>query len=1238
MGRTENGVENTRKKIGVIISETEDDFHLRAMHYLQKELFRHDMDILIFTTLCRHGMNEDFASAECAIYDVMNLDVLDGIIVFPHSLHLRQHWDMLERLKREFHKPMITVEGAVDGLPCVPFSEDEGMRQMVEHLVTVHGAKRIEHVSVEDEENVYFQLLQRNFLEALRQLELPVTDHTVHYGDGWIFSGNSLVQEMLEQPGGLPDAVVCCNTEGAAALIVALERRGCRVPEDIIVVGYGIPRGESAEELRITTVDRNPKEMAAAAVKKLVAMIEEREEAISLAGGCCYLLPGYSCGCSHDILRSYSRHLLRDADADYSSFVSDYNFMTEEITECEDYSSCIWKLDWYTRFLGHYESFYVCLNKDALDSREECRGFSDRMTLCLKHDSVGDVNFQRTFDRKEMLPALYEKCDHPRAFIFANLHFVSRVMGYVVLSYGNQCRIHDRYFAKWLRFVANALEIQRSRTVMNEVLLENYTRDSMTGLYNYRGYLNALRERYAARPDEEALLQVVSLDIDRFAAINDEYGRDEGNQVLCGIANILTGMLSEGEVCARVGSDEFLIGGFCREKGAGEELINGLLSRIASYNLKKPFSVSVHCARVCERIGSAEEIAEVSNTCIHKRKRIKLTSRENPKKSENYNEEERENVIRLIDDNLFTYQFQPIVSARDGKIYAYEALMRSGNFFRIPPLTILKHAEEVGRLYDIERHTFFNLMKHLQDNLENFELCKLFINSIPMTTLTDKDFELLRSSYGNLFHKIVVEFTEQTEASQEQLLAIRNRRNEHGFETAVDDYGSGYSNVSNLLTYMPNYVKVDRSLISNIEQDANKQYFVSNIIRFAHDNGFMALAEGVETSGELQTVIRLGVDLIQGYYTCRPQDEMPKAIDPERAAEIRHINSELRIGRGKKVFRAEAGSRVDLSQLYKEDYTELQLAGSEVVITGDPELDADITIRIPDNAEYTLCLDNVSLESCADRPCVELGVGCRLELEIRNQVKMKKKGIRVPDSSALKLEGSGDLRIEVHENGSYAIGGSFTQNFGAVQIGLKGSLDIQADGKESVGIGGGYASSAIRIADTRMSIRMDCVKAVACGSFYTRIPINIQQTKLDIALNVSSGVGIGSMNGETEIMLDRVQLDVRGSGDYLTAIGVLDGMHGVVTMRQCGMEAFLCAKECYGIASRAGSMDVHLLSSNLHFTHEGMQVVGIGSRMRTGKGRFEQCRFALKMTSSNGVAFAYEPEKMSFLQCEGVDE
>ena len=112
-----------------------------------------------------------------------------------------------------------------------------------------------------------------------------------------------------------------------------------------------------------------------------------------------------------------------------------------------------------------------------------------------------------------------------------------------------------------------------------------------------------------------------------------------------------------------------------------------------------------------------------------------------------------------------------------------------------------------------------------------------------------------------------------------------------GIKTAVDDYGTGYSNVSNLLRYEPDYVKIDRALLSGIEDSPQKQHFVRDIIEFSHDNGIKALAEGVESEEELRIVIQLGADLVQGYFTARPEKEMIQSIDSRIADSIRKHSS-----------------------------------------------------------------------------------------------------------------------------------------------------------------------------------------------------------------------------------------------------------------------------------------------------------------------------------------------------------
>jgi EAL domain-containing protein (putative c-di-GMP-specific phosphodiesterase class I) len=157
--------------------------------------------------------------------------------------------------------------------------------------------------------------------------------------------------------------------------------------------------------------------------------------------------------------------------------------------------------------------------------------------------------------------------------------------------------------------------------------------------------------------------------------------------------------------------------------------------------------------------------------------------------------------------------------------------------------------------------------------------------------LRGEDLNMLEEYVGVHPSSIVVELTEHSEITDEDLKQMKSDYERIGIETAVDDYGTGYSNVTNLLRYAPDYVKIDRELLSGIEDSPQKQHFVRDIIEFSHNNGIKALAEGIETRDELKTVVTLGVDLIQGYYIGMPAKEMVQSINSLVVDEIHRFAS-----------------------------------------------------------------------------------------------------------------------------------------------------------------------------------------------------------------------------------------------------------------------------------------------------------------------------------------------------------
>ena len=421
--------------------------------------------------------------------------------------------------------------------------------------------------------------------------------------------------------------------------------------------------------------------------------------------------------------------------------------------------------------------------------------------------------------------------------------------------------------------------------------------DILTGLYNRQAFNRVCTELFAA-PERMGVAALLMMDLDNLKHINDTYGHDWGDQYIRRTGQCLRENTPAGTVCARLSGDEFLVlfHGYrsrdeVRKKIAylskamqmnvallpsGNALHISLSGGIAWYpddgqdweTLKKYADFAMYQVKHAEK-GRVEEF----DIGVYNR--------------EAYAERTRREFRQLLSNAQVFYCFQPIFSARNGKVIAYEALMRSDLPTLRSPATIMKLAREQGALYEIERITFTKA-------LETFDsLCRagsvsgdamLFVNSIASTCLTHVDGKYIDSRWHELCRRMVVEITEEEAIDYE---ALERKRNAPGFSGmfALDDYGSGYSNENTLLQLAPRFIKVDITIIRGIDTSPDKQQILRNVVAYAHPRSMKIVAEGVETAAELRTVIELGADLLQGYFLARPAI-VPGAIAPEAAAII----------------------------------------------------------------------------------------------------------------------------------------------------------------------------------------------------------------------------------------------------------------------------------------------------------------------------------------------------------------
>ncbi len=557
---------------------------------------------------------------------------------------------------------------------------------------------------------------------------------------------------------------------------------------------------------------------------------------------------------------------------------------------------------------------------------------------------------------------------------------------------------------------------------------------------------------------------------------------------------------------------------------------------------------------------------------------------------------------KMIDKNELMYKFQPIVSAKDGSIYAYESLMRTKPEVGLSPREILKYAEISEKLYDIEYYTFYNTLKIFSENQEIFGDKKVFINSIPSITLRDEHLKQLHDKFGRVTMNAVVEILEDSEDTEESLAAFGKIQELFDCQIAIDDYGSGYSNESKLLHNNPNYIKIDINLISSIESDRKKQLLVSNIIQFARKYGILVLGEGVETKEELQTLIELGVDLIQGFYIAKPDSTIIAEIPQEVKRFIIGENIRLvKFNSSQNVYEAQDGETINLLDIALDRYTSIFLKSGNIHLIGKKEHVIEMVVRTATYSDCTVTLENVNIKGSVETT-IQAGGNSKLTLNLIGENTLNKEGIRVPESSELHIIGDGNLSIDTSRNNGTCIGGNYSNAFGSINIDTGGNIDIKCAGDRIVAIGGGVQSEDTSITFQRgnISIMGNSIKSLGIGAVSGEVTINNVAAKIRINLNGNEAVGIGTIDGNLEFTSNG-NADIFIGGEKIVGIGMFHYGNGNIKFLKGRVTVDARGADAVCIGSFDSNLEILCSSDYVSAYGEGTNVCGIGNRDGEGK-------------------------------------
>jgi EAL domain-containing protein (putative c-di-GMP-specific phosphodiesterase class I) len=216
--------------------------------------------------------------------------------------------------------------------------------------------------------------------------------------------------------------------------------------------------------------------------------------------------------------------------------------------------------------------------------------------------------------------------------------------------------------------------------------------------------------------------------------------------------------------------------------------------------------------------------------------------------------------------------YQPIVSWSRRKTVAYEALMRPHEPSLPDPGALLSAAEQLGRIHDLGRVVRQKALLPLADIPPD---AHLYLNLHPQDLLDEALYEQ-GGPLAAAAPRIVLELTERSSLHEVGLVRARVAKlRALGYRIAIDDLGAGYAGLTTFALLEPEVVKIDMALVRNVDASPSQRAIVRGLVAACRELAIEVIAEGVETAAERDTLVHLGIDLLQGYMFAKPGPAFP---------------------------------------------------------------------------------------------------------------------------------------------------------------------------------------------------------------------------------------------------------------------------------------------------------------------------------------------------------------------------
>jgi diguanylate cyclase (GGDEF)-like protein/PAS domain S-box-containing protein len=420
----------------------------------------------------------------------------------------------------------------------------------------------------------------------------------------------------------------------------------------------------------------------------------------------------------------------------------------------------------------------------------------------------------------------------------------------------------------------------RAIRAAEEKLTDLLHEDQLTGLPNYRGFLQYIQEKHEGAP-----FAMLFIDLDNFKNINDTFGHDQGDEVIRQIAQHLKATLPDGNFLCRRSGDEFIavldidepIAAFQAKLKAMFKPAVFTVNQMGTVQITATFSAG---AALCpEHAQSIDQLLIYADTALLSakesgRNRIKWLTPQMMAATTRKTKVDSKLAVAIREGRIFPH-YQPEVDLLTGKIIGFEALARwhDAELGMVSPGEFIPLAEQSGAIDPLTERLFAQVAQDSHAIRARFPNVSIAVNSSPqllsgkrlLTMLSHLASELENGLEGFVLEITETDFALSPQELTSQLQAIMGL----GVRIAIDDFGKSYSSLSRLASMPIQKLKIDMSFTAGMEREENIK-IASAILALAQSLSLEVTAEGVENQFQQDTLISLGCQQAQGFYFSKP--------------------------------------------------------------------------------------------------------------------------------------------------------------------------------------------------------------------------------------------------------------------------------------------------------------------------------------------------------------------------------